>query len=37
MLHLCLAVLVAVITPNVAAIVAIAVLIRRDVARALEP
>ena len=37
MLHLYLVALVAVMTPNVAAIVAIAVLIRRDIARAFEP
>jgi hypothetical protein len=37
MLNLYLAALAAVIAPNVVAIVAIAALIRRDMARALEP
>ena len=37
MLHLYLVVLVAVITPNVIAIAAIAALIRRDLARGVEP
>lgn len=37
MLHLCLVVLVAIITPNVIAIAAIAALIRRDLARGVEP
>ena len=37
MLHLYLGMLVAVITPNVIAIVAIAALIRRDLARTFEP
>jgi hypothetical protein len=37
MLHLCLAALVAVITPNIVAIVAIAASMRRDMARAWEP
>jgi hypothetical protein len=37
MLNLYLAALVAVIVPNIVAIVAIAALIRRDLARALEP
>jgi len=36
-LHLCLVALVAVIAPNIVAIVAIAASIRRDLARALEP
>jgi len=37
MLNLYVAALVAVIAPNIVAIVAIAALIRRDMARALEP
>ena len=37
MLHLCLAALVAVIAANVVAIVAVAVRMRRGLARALEP
>jgi len=37
MLHLCLMALVAVITPNIIAVGAIAALIRRDLARSLEP
>ena len=37
MLHLCLVALVAVITPNIIAIGAIAALIRRDLARVFEP
>ena len=37
MLNLYLAALVAVIAPNVVAIVVIAALIRRDMARAIEP
>lgn len=36
-LHLCLAALIAVITPNIVAIVAIAASIRRDLARTWEP
>jgi hypothetical protein len=37
MLHLCLAALVAVIAPNIVAIVVIAASIRRDLARTWEP
>jgi len=37
MLHLCFVALVAVITPNIIAIVAIAASMRRDLSRTFEP